>query len=107
MKETFQNLNKFNFKSGFKLGFDTGPEADWLIIFISSLTLSILVIALAIYMFIKVGNGEVFTVEKPVEEEAKMLDTKLLETTVLYYQNKAIEFERIKIEGVESVDPSI
>ncbi|MEX2013480.1 MAG: hypothetical protein WD897_01005, partial [Parcubacteria group bacterium] len=74
------------------LGFGASPEADWKIILISTIILTVLVIALSVFVFVKVGKGEIFVVERLVGEEERALDTSLLRETVLHYQNKALEF---------------
>lgn len=86
---------KFNIRSlGF--GFGTGPEADWKIIFIATSVLALLIIALSIFMFIKIDKREIFVSDKSSEPSQRTLDTARLKETILYYQNKALEFERIK-----------
>lgn len=100
-------LKKLNWKiNGRLFGFGTSPDADWKIIFISTTILATLVIALSIFMFIKINKGGIFAVEKLVEQEEKVFDVSLLKETVLYYQNKALEFERIKQSVVPATDPS-
>jgi voltage-gated potassium channel Kch len=90
-------LNKFKWKTDGRLfGFGTSPEADWKIIFISTLVLGSLVIALSVYMFIEVGNREISELEELAGQDDKPLNASLLRDTVLYYQNKALKFERIK-----------
>ncbi|MEX2013731.1 MAG: hypothetical protein WD896_00045 [Parcubacteria group bacterium] len=93
--------------NGRPLGFGTSPEADWKIILVSTAVLSVLVIILSVYMFIKIDKGEIFVAEKSNEEETKALDTGLLRETVLYYEHKAAEFERIKSTRTFVADPSL
>ena len=90
-----------------KFGFGTSPEADWKIIFVSTMILAVLVIASNIFIFIKINKGEIFVVEKSAEEGDKTLDLSLIRKTVSYYQNKALEFERIKRAKTPATDPSL
>lgn len=101
-------LKKFKWQTNGRLfGFGTSPEADWKIIFMSTIILVVLVIFSSAFMFIIVSKGETLVVGESSVQDAKSLDTALLKETVLYYQNKALEFERIKSLVVPSVDPSL
>lgn len=93
--------------NGRLFGFGTSPEADWKIILISTIILTVLVIALSVFLFIKVDKGEIFMVEKSVGQKEKALNISLLKETVFYYQNKALEFERIKSSVTPTADPSL
>lgn len=88
-------------------GFGTGPEADWKVIFVSTLILTAFVGALNIIMFIGIDKGEIFVIDEPAEVENTFDINKLRETS-LYYQNKAQEFDKI-VRGVRPalVDPSL
>ena len=101
-------LKKLNWKiNGRLFGFGTSSEADWKIIFISTVVLAVLVIVLSVFIFIKINKGEIFVVKKSAEPEKKALNLSLLRETVSYYENKALEFERIKSVKIEAVDPSL
>ena len=107
--ENFQiSFKKWNWGVKSRLfGFGTGPEVDWKIIFISTMVLTILIIVLSTFIFIKINKGEIFVVEKSAERGEKVLDVSLLKKTVFYYQDKALEFERIKSLVTPAVDPSL
>ena len=108
MKNQWTFLKKLNWKiNGRLFGFGTSPDADWKIIFISTTILAILVIALSVFMFIKINRGEIFVIERSVEQGEKPFDTSLLRETVLYYQNKTLEFEKIKSSVTPATDPSL
>lgn len=89
-----------------KLRLGRGVEASWKIILLSTIILTVFVIALGVYMYIKIDKGEVFSSEKAPEEKA-VLDINLLRKTISYYQNKAFEFENIDSKNVGVVDPSL
>src|SRR3989344_5765629 len=96
MENLQTSFKKLNWKTNGKLfGFGTSPEADWKIIFISTVALALLVIIISAFIFIKIDKGE------------KTLDISLLKKTVSYYQGKAVEFERIKRASTPAVDPSL
>ena len=108
MEDPQTSLKKSGWKIRGKLGFGTSPEADWKIILISTVVLTVLVVTLSVLIFIKVNERELFMVEQLEEEKGQTLDTLLLRKTVLYYQNKALEFDRIKNAGTSTVaDPSL
>ena len=108
MKDPTPSMSKLNWKvNGRLFGFGTSPDADWKIIFITTTMLSIFVIISSVILFVKVDTGGIFIVEKSTEQEAVVLDISLLKETVLYYQNKALEFERIKDSVVPIPDPSL
>ncbi len=107
MENPRTSLKKLNWKvNGRLFGFGTSPEADWKIIFISTTILAVFVIALSVFMFIKIDRGGIFVVERSAEEREMTLDASLLRETVLYYQNKALEFKRIKSAITPATDPS-
>ncbi len=108
MDNSQTSFRKLNWKiNGRFLGFGTSPEADWKIIFVSAVVLAILIIILSVFMFIKIDKGEIFVVKRLAEEKEKILDITVLRETVSYYQNKALEFERIKKVKAPAVDPSL
>ncbi|MDP2720347.1 MAG: hypothetical protein Q8O75_00025, partial [bacterium] len=109
MENPQPSLKKWNWKvNGRLFGFGTSPETDWKIIFILTTIFAVFVVALSVFMFIKINRGEIFVVKRSVEQEEKVLDASLLRETVLYYQNKALEFEKIKSSVVvPAADPSL
>lgn len=108
MENSRMSMKKWNWRiNGRLFGFGTSPEADWKIILILTMILAVLVIVLSAFMFIKINRGEIFVVKRSIEQEEKVLDTSLLRETVLYYQNKALEFEKIKNSVTPATDPSL
>lgn len=108
MEKTQTSSKKLNWKvNGRLFSFGTSPDADWKIIFISTMILVILIVVLSVFMFIKIYRGGIFVVERSTEPEEKIFDPSLLRETVLYYQNKALEFERIKQSVTPAIDPSL
>lgn len=105
LKTFFKNF-KFSF-GGRLFGFGTSPESDWKVIFISSVVLTIAVIAGSVFMFIKIDKGEIFVSKGFSSQEENTLDIELLRETVSYYQNKIIEFEENGNLSLPTVDPSL
>ncbi len=106
MADTPKKFN-LNFKLNFHSGYDTSAETDWMIIFLSGVTLSLVVIVFAAYMFVGIDRREIFVTKEDTDNQVKTFDIKKLEETVEYYEGKAIEFDRIKKGGITSSDPSI
>ena len=108
MINLYTSLKKFKWRVGGHLfGFGTSPQADWKIIFISTLVLTLLALVLSGFIFIKIDKGEIFVIDKPLEQRGKTLDISLLKEIISYYQGKAREFERIKSLVVPATDPSL
>ena len=95
-----ENLNQL-FKK-----FDSSPDADWRIIFVSVVVFAVLVCALNVVVLMKVNRGEIFTVGGGADEVQLSLNVEELKATVKYYQNKALEFNRIKNSTSTIPDPS-
>ena len=102
-----QLLKRLNLKKGHRTAFGLSPEVDWKIIFVSTAVLIILVIASSIFIYVKIDKGEIFVVEKPEENRERTLNISALKETISYYQNKALEFERIKSQVTPATDPSL
>src|SRR3989344_8024737 len=97
MKDLKEIFKKNDWKGkGSLIRFGSGPEADWKLIVISAITLVILVSALNVWMFVKINEGEAFEIEESAEETEATLDLKKLRATIEYYQNKEVEFEKIR-----------
>lgn len=93
--------------SGNPFGFGTSPEADWKVIFISSVILAISFVIFSVYIFIKIDKGEIFVSKKTTNQDGQVLDTTLLTETVSYYEAKALEFKEMKMIRISTVDPSL
>ena len=105
---------QISFKSiklnSFKLLIDLrkGAASDWKIILVSTLILSTLIIGAAVLMFVKIDKREVFVVENTsVKSEQNLNLAALLDETITYYQGKVLKFEKIKHDGIETIDPSL
>ncbi len=81
-------------------------DRDWKIMFVSACALLVIAVAGSLIVFTKISNEGI-----PVTEEAgsdkENLNTNKLHDTVIYYQNKAIELEKIKNTKPSAIDPSI
>ena len=103
MENSENNNKRFSWKleSGkWLFGLGTSPDADWKIIFVSTIILAILMITLNVFMFVKIDRQEVVVSDETNKDKQKVLDLSELRETVLYYRNKALEFDKIKNSGV-------
>lgn len=108
MKNSQVFLKKSRWKiNGRLFGFGDSPESDWKIIFISTIILAVLVVTLSVFMFIEIYQEGIFVTEEPPVQKEKAINVSVLKETVLYYQNKALEFEKIKSLVTPAVDPSL
>lgn len=94
-------------KGGLLFGLGSSVESYWKVILIFTASLTVLIIGFSVFMFIKIDKGEIFVMERPLEDEKETLDVNVLRETVSYYQGKALEFERIKNEKASTTDPSL
>jgi len=93
-------------KDGKTFGWGESPDADWKVILLSTVVVLILAASWSFYFYTKTENGVVAEGEGVVIE-AKTLDIEVLKSTSVYYQNKALEFEKIKSgSSTPVVDPS-
>lgn len=79
---------------------------DWKIIFISACIITAVGVASSIIVFININKGEDFALGN-ARSEISSLDISQLHETASYYENKAVEFERIKNIKPSLIDPSI
>ena len=77
-------------------GFGTSAQADWKIIFFSTLVFILIVSILNLALFVQINRGEIFVIEEKDNAPQHTLDLEKLRETNAYYQNKALGFERIK-----------
>ncbi len=87
------------------LGWGSGPDADWKVIFPIFTILLIVIAILSFIAFMNVGSGAFgsdisSTVESP-------LDKKLLQGNVKYYKEKQNIFESLRTGKETTPDPSI
>jgi len=94
-------------RNGRLFGFGTGPEADWKIISFGTLIMTLVMIVMGGYVFIKVDKGEVFVTKGSADSVERTLNVSLLQDVVVYYKNKEVKFEEIINSRVDGVDPSI
>ena len=109
MNDLRTSLKKLNWKIDGKIfGFGTSPEADWRIIFISTIILIASVITLGVFVFRQTNQTDIFMPGDLDVPEGQILDTSVLRETILYYQNKESEFGRIKNSALlVPADPSL
>jgi hypothetical protein len=94
-------------KNGRLFGFGVSPNADWKILFVSSVLLVILACILGSYFFIRVNLGQLVGQKSYQTEEGKVFDEDLLKQTLEYYKSRAVMFEEIKMTKETVPDPSL
>jgi hypothetical protein len=109
MNELKSLLQKFKLKrEGSPFGWGASPDADWKVIFLSTLVLVIVVGGWSYLEFNRIIKGEIFVSKEVSEGGAPLFDLENLKKTAAYYEAKALEFEKIKSGTTSSVvDPSI
>jgi hypothetical protein len=101
-------IKKMDFKGdGHPFGFGLSPEADWKVILVATIVLSLAVSAINLFMFVGVDKGEIFTVDITESSDAPSFDLDALKSANEYYSQKSEAFEAIKAEGASVPDPSI
>lgn len=100
----FKNL-KFGTK-GPLIAWGKGPSSDWQVIFLVSTLLIISISLWNFWLFLEIKKSDIARDEGRVGTSA--VDLKKLEETILYYQNKAINFGNLQNASTTvPVDPSL
>lgn len=108
MENSKSIMNKFSLKRhGSFLGFGTGPQSDWKVIFGFSFLLTLFVIGMSIFVFTEIDKGEIFVIKKPEPQEMASLDVDRLRRAALYYEERAKQLEEIRLNPALAVDPSL
>jgi hypothetical protein len=93
-------------KNGKLFGFGVSPNNDWTVL---SVLFGILMLSAAIfgiYVFVKVGEGDLFIVERTEAPHSTTLNQTLLTETLQFYRDRAIRFDSIKAIEATVPDPS-
>ncbi len=86
-------------------GLGTTPQADWKIIFFSTLLFAVGASIFNVYTFLSLGRNGVEVGDNAAEQG---VDLDKLQVANLYYENKEKEFQTIvKTPGASAIDPSI
>lgn len=89
-------------------GWGSSPDADWKVIFTTTVLLMVLASLLNVAVFVRVDKGKLFSAEEMMVEETPTLDFEMLKTTLSHYENKASEFRRLTSGAAAIVvDPSL
>lgn len=107
--------NPFNRKIDLKrdgrtFGWGASPDSDWKVIFITTMTLALLVGAWDALTYFKVRSGDLAAGVASGESENATLNKESLKRAVEYYQAKEIEFEKLKrgsATTTTATDPSL
>lgn len=87
---------------------DPNPERDWKAIFAASLVAVLILLAADVYVYAKIGKGEIF-VGAEGEGGVQGLDLEKVRGAAEYYRNKANNFQNIlkSSSSTPISDPSI
>jgi hypothetical protein len=94
-------------EAGTRLLGPSGPALDWKIIFFLSLTLSLVVVVLGIYLFHRVNNYSTSSSDERMEKGAGILNITLLEEVINRYNIRKSEFEETVNSPIPYRDPSL
>lgn len=114
MKNLYLNIKKYfsgiSLKSTRRREYKTiGEKAhhDWKYILIFSILATICVIGLGVFVFIKVGKGEIFSVVYKKEEIRSSISEKRISDVIEQFENRRNHLESLKSNPPTSTDPSI
>lgn len=85
--------------------FGRDPRADWRIACLSFLILTLLAIAVNVFIYEEIGNGEIFRSTETRPAPLRALNRFELEQAVLFYKNKHERFETLKRGPLSTTDP--
>ncbi|CAN5145900.1 hypothetical protein BH11PAT3_BH11PAT3_0930 [soil metagenome] len=94
-------------KNGKLFGFGVSPNDDWKVLSVLFGVLMLSAAIFGIYVFVKIGEGDIFVVEKTVISHATTLNQTLLTETLQFYKDRAIRLDSIKAIEATVPDPSI
>lgn len=77
----------------------------WDIILLMFAIVNIIVIGLSVFLFFEINNGELFITEEDRNISVETIDRKLLKDTIELFEMKAIEFENLKYNAPNIIDP--
>lgn len=107
MKNLFSKKLEWG-KGGRPFGWGSSPDEDWKTIFLFTILLIVAVGAWSFLTYFQIKSGALLEDEFYLGSELPSLNLEDLGNTTSYYQNKALELEKIKSgRGTNIVDPSI
>lgn len=108
LKSLLEKFKRRNTSDVHVLGLRKGPHADWQIIFLSTVAITVVVVAMEVYLFFNIYRKDVFSPQEANMTSVDLVNLTKLRKMTATYQTKAAAFEKLK-KGtqVPVVDPSI
>lgn len=114
MKNSYQNIKKYfssiSLKSPKRAEYKTiGEKAhhDWKYILIFFILATFCAIGIGVFIFIKVGKGEIFSVVYKKEEIRSSISERRISDVIEQFESRRAHLESLKNNPPKSIDPSI
>jgi hypothetical protein len=104
IKDFFSNIKKRRMSKA-RNGFNV--SVVWKRIFLLFVVVNIIVIAVSVYLFFQINSGGIFRVEQDTVISVDSINRALLRDTIDSFEQKKLEFERLKTKESSVVDPSL
>lgn len=83
------------------------PYRDWAILLTVFFLILIILSAGNVYLFKQINKKRFFTKETSIRENVEMLNTEVLTETIGLFNKKTEEFEKLRNQKPDVVDPSL
>lgn len=100
-------FKKFSLMRGSFLGWGRSAHRDWKIILSGFIVAIIFSLFFSFLVFKQISNAKVSVTGQNETVQSGVIDTELLKKIILYYEDQAKKFEKIKSMKSTLVDPSI
>lgn len=84
----------------------THPYRDWLVMLCVSFVLVVAIASVHYYVFVQINASEIFQTDTSTEANERSLERTHLENVLNKYQEKQAQFELLREQGPQDVDPS-
>ena len=88
-------------------GFGHDPRQDWRRVFFGFIFLSVLLLALNIYVYQRIDKGDIFLADEVVTAGSGSLSREKLQKTVQFFEDKKEKFNSIRANPPRRPDPSL
>ena len=86
-------------------GFD--ENKSWKMLLVAFTVVKVGVIIFSSYLFFRINSGEIFIVKQDTAISVDTINRTLLKDTIESFEKKAIEFEQLKTNRPDVIDPSL
>ncbi len=87
--------------------FGRDARADWQVVCISFLVLTLIAITVSVAVYERINKGEIFFSGKKAPVSLRTLNRFELENTILFFEKKHERFEALRRRPLSTVDPFI